>query len=121
MAEIDPALLAQLQKEDTEALRDLVRQNVEVQEAVFFAHPEFAEDAQFSPFSGDWFRRYARSLAKEVSGKPLDQALKWALAGTAVQVSATLVERYGITAASYPAAVALAILLIRAAQNIEKD
>lgn len=102
-------------------LEELVQSSFEVGEAIFLANPMYAEDAGFAPFSRDWVKRYWKSLLSQVSGKPLDMVLEWALAATAAQVSAALVAAFGISVVSYPAAIALAVLLIRAAREENSD
>lgn len=95
-------------------LRVVVQQDSELSQAIFFANPAFAREASWEPFSEEWVKRYAKAILAEISGKPIDEALKWALALTGADLANFLVARFGISAASYPAAVALSILLIRA-------
>jgi len=113
----DPASLELLPDND---LRTLVQQSSELSDAIFVSNPRYAEDSGFEPFSADWIRRYCKSLLSEISGKPLDKALEWALAATAMDVSAALVSHFGIVAAAHPAVIALAILLLRAARETNK-
>lgn len=95
-------------------LRVMVQQDAELSQAIFLANPLFARDAAWEPFSEEWVKRYAKAVLTAISGKPVDEALKWALALTGADLANFLIAHFGISAASYPAAVALSILLIRA-------
>ena len=118
---IDEQQVDELETQESDDLRALIQNSVEVSEAVFLSDPVLAEDAGFEPFSSDWISRYWRSLGSQISGKPIDQTLDWALKATAVQVSTALVVHFGISVVAYPAAIALAILLLRAAKDANKQ
>lgn len=98
-----------------DALTKLVQADRQFTEIVLASDSRFAEDAAHEPFGPGWIKRFGTSLLSNISGKPLDKALEWAVTVSALGVAQAIVESYGISVISYPAAIALAILLLRAA------
>ena len=112
---IEEAQIQTLEGQSDDELRSLIQEDVHVSEAIFLSNPKYAEDAGYEPFSADWIKRYSKSLLAEVGDKPFDMVLEWALTASAAQIATALVVHFGIALTSYPAAIALALLLIRAA------
>lgn len=97
-------------------LTEAVVASYELTQAILAAHPEMAQDAGFELFDREWATRYWRSIVSEVSGiKPLDKVQSWAVGATISQLAASIVAHYALPAVALSAAVALAVILIRAA------
>jgi hypothetical protein len=117
MMEDTAGLVPSLDAEDDDTLHALLQRNVQIADAVFVALPDIAQDAGFDVFGKEWMRRYWRRILSEVSSTPVDELYKWALAETAVDLSNNLISYFGLDVHSFPAAVALAILLLRIAKK----
>ena len=107
--------LGALENRDSDALTALVQADLPFSELLLASDSRFAEDAAHEPFGPGWIKRFGTSLLSTISGKPLDKALEWALTVSALGIAQAIVDKYGISVLSYPAAIALAILLLRAA------
>jgi len=104
-----------LENKSGDALTALVQADLPFTELLLASDSRFAEDAAHEPFGPGWIKRFGSSLLSTISGKPLDKALEWALSVSALEIAQAIVDNYGISVISYPAAIALAILLLRAA------
>jgi len=114
-------LLAALSAKDDESLYALLQQDEHIADAVFVALPDIAEDAAFDVFGKEWTHRHWRRILSEVSKTPVDELYKWALAETAVDLSNALLHYFKLDVHSLPAAIALAILLLRVSRAGNKD
>lgn len=104
-----------LEGQGNDELTALVQADLSFSELLLTSDSRLAEDASHEPFGPGWIKRFGTSLLSSISGKPLDKALEWAMTVSALGVAQTIVDKYGISVISYPAAIALAILLLRAA------
>ena len=112
---VDAEQLGALKNMGGDALTALVQADLPFTELLLTSDSRFAEDAAHEPFGPGWIKRFGTSLLSNISGKPLDKALEWALGVSALEVAQAIVDHYGVSVLSYPAAIALAILLLRAA------
>jgi hypothetical protein len=104
---------------DDELINTVVA-NYDLTDAIISTHPNMAQDAGFDLFDVQWARRYWRTLAADVSGLKLpDQVQSWAVSSTISGVAAAIITTYGLPAVAVSAAVALAVLLVRAARSGE--
>src|SRR5690349_8126410 len=114
--DINTAVAEYTAKSSTE-LADIVVKNYELSTAIAEAHPEMAQDAGFEWFDTSWATRYWRKVASEVSGlKAADKVQSWAVNGTISGVATAIISHYALPAIAVSAAVALAIILVRAAK-----
>lgn len=104
-----------LASSDNAALTRLVQDDLRFSEQVLLSDPRFAEDAAHEPFGPGWMRRFGKSLLSNLCDKSSDKALEWALSVSALGVAQAIVDKFGVDALSYPAATALALLVVRAA------
>lgn len=112
---IEDEIVASLSEYDDAELRTMIQQDAALSRAIFANMPALAEDAGYEPFSQSWIKRYWRNLLAEISGKPIDILYEWALTASATSVATLLVQHFSLDVATYSAAIALAILLLRAA------
>ncbi|WP_047495402.1 hypothetical protein [Terriglobus sp. TAA 43] len=117
----DDEIVASLDQKGDSDLQILVQQNMRLSRAIFADMPALAIDAGYEPFSKDWMNSYWRSLLIQISGKPVDKIFEWALKTGAASIAALLLQRFGLDLAEYSAAIALAILLLRAASAANKE
>jgi hypothetical protein len=116
MMDIDTAVAEYTTKSSTE-LADIVVKSYELNTAIAEAHPEMAQDAGFEWFDTSWATRYWRKVASEVSGlKAADKVQSWAANATISGVATAIIAHYALPAVAVSAAVALAIILVRAAK-----
>jgi hypothetical protein len=102
---------------DDELVRTVVA-NYDLTEAIITSHPNMAQDAGFDLFDAQWARRYWRTLAADISDLRLpDKVQSWAVSSTISGIAAAIIGTYGLPAVAASAAVALAILLVRAARS----
>ena len=81
-----------------------------------------AQDAGFELFDLRWAQRYWRALASEISGIQGGEKLQaWAVNGTVGGVATALIEHFGLPGTAGAAAVALAVILLRAARAAEEE
>jgi hypothetical protein len=114
--DIDTAVAEYTRKSSTE-LADIVVKSYELSTAIAEAHPEMAQDAGFEWFDTSWATRYWRKVASEVSGlKAPDKVQSWAVNATISGVGTAIIAHYALPAVAVSAAVALAIILVRAAK-----
>lgn len=112
----DAALIALYEHKAEGELTEAVVGSYELTQSILAAHPEMAQDAGFELFDRAWATRYWRSIVSEVSGiKPLDKVQGWAVGATISQLAALIVSYYALPAVALSAAVALAVILLRAA------
>lgn len=110
-------VVAEYSTKSSAELADLVVKNYELSTAVVDAHPEMAQDAGFELFDTTWATRYWRKVASEVSGlKAADKLQSWAVSATIAGVANAIIAHYALPAVAVSAAVALAIILVRAAK-----
>ncbi|HJZ93967.1 MAG TPA: hypothetical protein VKE40_24040 [Gemmataceae bacterium] len=108
-------------KSDDE-LREIIVANYELSQAVVNANPKMAQDAGFELFDRAWAKRYWASVVSQVSGITTpDRLYNWAVGATIGAVAKAITTYYLLPAAAVPAAVALAIVLVRAAKASRKD
>ena len=114
--DIDTAVANYTTKSSAE-LADIVVKNYELSTAIAEAHPEMAQDAGFEWFDPSWATRYWRKVASDVSGlKAADKVQSWAVSATISGVANAIIAHYALPAVAVSAAVALAIILVRAAK-----
>lgn len=110
-------VVAEYSTKSSAELADLVVKNYELSTAVVDAHPEMGQDAGFELFDTTWATRYWRKVASEVSGlKAADKLQSWAVSATIAGVANAIIAHYALPAVAVSAAVALAIILVRAAK-----
>lgn len=95
----------------------IVQADIQLTQAIVLANPIYSQETSYEPFDSDWFKKYFKKLLSEITGKSLDLALEWALVATAIEVSEKIISTYGLDASSQPAALAMALLLIKAAKD----
>ena len=101
-------------------LAQIVVANYDLSNSVVEAHPGMSQDAGFELFDAQWAKRYWRNLAAEISGlKALDKVQSWAVGASISGVAKLIIDHYSLPAAAVSAAVALAVILIRAANTSE--
>ena len=106
--------LGALENRDSDALTALVQADLPFRTPARIQLP-LCGRRRARTFGPGWIKRFGTSLLSTISGKPLDKALEWALTVSALGIAQAIVDKYGISVLSYPAAIALAILLLRAA------
>jgi hypothetical protein len=115
-------LAAQYIDRDDQELINTVVANYELTDAIVSTHPNMAQDAGFDLFDARWARRYWRTLVSDVSGLKLpDKVQSWAVSSTISGVASAIITTYGLPAVAASAAVALAVLLVRAARSEDED
>jgi hypothetical protein len=82
--------------------------------------PELSQELGLDLFQPEWIKRYGKRILAEVSGLPVDEAFKWALSLSAVQLADHLSKHFNLSLAAWSSAIALAILLLRAARTPSK-
>lgn len=114
--DVDDLALSYADKSEEE-LRGIITGESQVADAIVTSHPEMAQDAGFELFDGAWARRYWRSVVAEVAGiKALDKVSSWAVGASIGQLAALIVAHFALPPVALPAAVALAVVLLRAAK-----
>lgn len=114
----DDTLVLEYDKKPTEELTEEVVANYDLTEAILSAHPRMAADAGFELFDGVWAKRYWRTLVADISGlKAASKIESWAISATISGAATAIVTTFGLPAVAFSAAVALAIILIRAARD----
>jgi hypothetical protein len=104
-----------------EDLTQLLVADYDVTQAILSAYPEMAQDAGFELFDASWAKRYWRSIAAEITGiKASDKLLSWAVGATISGTASLLITYFGLPAVAFSSAVALAIIILRAAKNASK-
>ena len=99
-------------------LQTVLRDNSAFANAVFRAIPDLSAESSFDLFGKEWVARYWKRLVMEVqTGLTSDGALKWAVSATVAELSTLISTYFGVSDAAFPACVALAILIIRAAKS----
>jgi hypothetical protein len=111
-----------ISKSDDELI-DVVRQNYDLTNAIVARDPSMAQDAGFELFDREWAKRYARGILAEISGsKGLgDQVYSWAMGASIANIATLIVQQFGVPASALAAAVALAVILVRAARAAHGD
>lgn len=114
--DINSAVAEFAAKSDDE-LADIVVKNYELSTALAESHPEMAQGAGFEWFDSSWAARYWRNVLAEISGlKVPDKVQSWAVGASISGVAKAIIEYYSLPAVAVSAAVALAIILVRAAK-----
>jgi hypothetical protein len=117
---MDEHLVSEFEAKDDAALREVVQRSDELSEALLMKMPELSQELGLDLFQPEWIRRYGKRILAEVSGQPVDLAFKWALGLTALQVAEYLSKHLNLSVAAWSSAIALAILLLRAARAPSK-
>jgi hypothetical protein len=100
-----------------EELTQVVVTDYDLTQAILSSHPEMAQDAGFELFDTDWAKRYWRNVLSEISGiKASDKLLSWATGASIAGVANLLIAYYQLPAVAFSAAVALTVILVRAAK-----
>lgn len=111
-------LAVEFEHKPTEELTEVVVSSYELSEAILSAHPNMAQDAGFELFDGAWARRYWRTLVGDVTGLQAGSKIEsWAINATISGTATAIVTTFGLPAVGFSAAVALAVILIRAARD----
>jgi hypothetical protein len=111
----------ELNMADNDWLRSILFESSIILENVILSNPDYSEDTGYEPFGEGWLKRYFKSILSDVSNKATDDALSWALGASLYEVAVKLIDHYSLGATEYPAAIALAILLVRAAIKEKKQ
>lgn len=99
-------------------LAEAAASSYELTEAIMSAYPQMAQDAGFELFDRRWAQRYWRSLAHEFgAGEGSEQVKSWAVDATIAGVANLIVTSLGVPAIALSSAVALAVILLRAAKS----
>jgi hypothetical protein len=115
-------LAAEYEKKDDDELTEVVVSNYDLTEAIISAHPAMAQDAGFELFNREWAKRYWKTLVADVSGlKGAEKVQNWAISATISGTAAAIVATFGVPAIGVSAAVALAVILLRAARAERVD
>ena len=104
-----------------EELTRIVSEDYALGEAVVVSHPEMSQDAGFELFDRAWAQRYWKTIAKDISGAPAAEVESWALNATIVTAANAIVVSFGLPAVALSGAVALAVLILRAARAAEHE
>jgi hypothetical protein len=114
----DDLLPAYASKPDEE-LRSVIVAHSGLAQAIVAAHPEMAQDAGFELFDAAWARRYWRSVVAEVAGiDALNRVASWVVGASIGQLASLIAARFALPPPARPAAVALAVVLLRAARSM---
>jgi hypothetical protein len=114
----DDTLVLEYDKKPTEELTEEVVASYDLTEAILSAHPSMAQDAGFELFDGAWAKRYWRTLVADISGLQAASKIEsWAISATISGAATAIATTFGLPAVAFSAAVALAIILIRAARD----
>lgn len=98
-------------------LTRIVVADYDLAQAILSAQPQMAQDAGFELFDADWAKRYWRNIVTELTGKSTsDKLYSWAMGASITSVANLLVQHYKLPAVALSAAVALAVILLRAAK-----
>jgi hypothetical protein len=101
-------------KSDNELAR-IVAANYAIAHTIVASNPQMAQDAGFELFDSDWAKRYWRSVVAQITGiKLADEVRSWAIGASIDQLVELIVEHYSLPPGALPAAVALAIILLKA-------
>jgi hypothetical protein len=112
------ALAAEYENRPYEDLAQRVVEDYELTEALLSAHPEIAQDAGFELFDRRWAQRYWRAVVSELTGIQASEKLQsWAVNATISGVATQLIDHFGLPGSAGAAAVALAVILLRAARG----
>ena len=115
-------IAAEFSRLSDEQLAELAAGNYELTDAVMSAFPEMAQDAGFELFDRAWARRYWRAVVRQVAPDDLlDSAKQWGVEATVVGMANLLVTELGLPTVAVPAAVALSVIVIRAARQAAQD
>jgi hypothetical protein len=114
---MDAAQLASTyQARSDEELTQVVVANYDLTHAILAAHAEIAQDAGFELFDAAWAKRYWRSIVTDITGiKVVDEIYSWAIGASIAEAANLVVATYALPPVALPAAVALAVILVRAA------
>jgi hypothetical protein len=112
------SLASSLSAQPDEELAQIVVSDHDLSQRIVAMHPEMAQDAGFELFDGQWAKRYWRNIAGEITSiKSLEQLYAWAVGAEVDAAAKLVVDHYALPPGALPAAVALAIILIRAARS----
>lgn len=117
----DDLIAAYAGKSDDE-LRDVVVKSDLLTRAIVASHPQMAQDAGFELFDQGWAKRYWRSVMAQISGiGAMDRVYSWAVGVSIAEVAKLILQHYTLPAVTMSAAVALAVMLVRAAKASRED
>lgn len=112
----DQLVVAYANKSDEE-LRNVIVNSDLLSTAIVSSHPEMAQDAGFELFDKGWAKRYWRSVMAQISGVgAMDRVYSWAVGVSIAEVAKLILQHYALPAVAMSAAVALAVVLVRAAK-----
>ena len=87
-------------------------------ESVILEIPAISAEPGFSLMSAEWIQRYWKTIVGTL--KPAltdDKILKWSMETSAAGLSVMISQHFGLPEPSTPAAIALAVLILRAAKK----
>jgi hypothetical protein len=117
----DDVVSALMAKSDQELTR-LVAQQRDLSQAIVMSHPEMAQDAGFELFDTAWAKRYWKSIVGQISGiGAVDKLYSWAVGASVTEFAKLVIKHYSLPTAATAAAVALTVILIRAAKASREE
>ena len=111
-------LSSQYASRSDDDLAEIVNSSFDLADAIVSGHPEMSQDAGFELFDSGWAKRYWKTLAGDVSGlEGTDKLQSWAVNASIAGVANAIIVSFGLPAVAFSGAVALAIILVRAARS----
>ncbi len=111
-------IVSKYENQSDAELTQTVVVNYDLTQAILASHPQMAQDAGFELFDPNWAKRYWRNIAGEITGiNAYEKIYSWAVGASITNVATLLIDHYKLPAVALSAAVALAIILVRAARS----
>ncbi len=115
-------IISKHEKCSDDELTQVVVGDYDLTQAILVSHPQMSQDAGFELFDVSWARRYWRNIIAEIKGINLaDVAYSWVINASIENVAQLLIDYYNLPTAAFSAAVALAIIIIRAASASQQE
>jgi len=111
-------LSSQYASHSDEELAEIVNSSYDLADAIVTGHPEMSQDAGFELFDRGWAKRYWKTVLSDVSGlEGTDKLQAWAVNASIAGVANAIIVTFGLPAVAFSGAVALAVILLRAARS----
>jgi hypothetical protein len=110
-------LSSQYASRPDDELAEIVSSSYDLSESIVSSHPEMSQDAGFELFDRGWAQRYWKAVVSDITGlHGGDQIQSWAVGATIAGVADAIIATFGLPAVAVSGAVALAVILLRAAR-----
>ena len=105
-----------------EDLAQVASSSYDLAEAIISEHPEMSQDAGFELFDRAWAKRYWKAVLGDVTGLQGAEKLQgWAVDATIAGAANAIIVTFGLPAVAFSGAVALAVILLRAARASSRE